>query len=271
VRAASPKSGRTTTAGLVDTMTATMSGPAFTDRSLRFLRALTRNNRREWFHARRAEYDAHLHAPMVALVEQLAHDFARLAPELAAGPKVSMFRPWRDTRFSADKKPLKTHIAAVFPHRELGRLRGAGVYFEVTADYVWIGGGVYAPETPALHAIRTHVAEHHRRLRRVLAAPAFRRTFGTMHGATISRVPRGFDAGHPAADLLRHKQFLASREEPAAFATAPTFYRDLLATFTAMLPLVRFLNEPLLAAAREAARDPLADEGKRGRFERVRR
>ena len=248
-----------------------MSAPAFTDRSLRFLRALARNNRPEWFHARRAEYDTHLHAPMVGIVEQLAHDFARLAPELAAGPKVSMFRPWRDTRFSADKKPLKTHIAAVFPHRELGRLRGAGVYFEVTADYVWIGGGVYAPETPALHAIRGHVAEHHRRLRRVLAAPAFRRTFGEMHGATLSRVPRGFDPGHPAADLLRHKQFLASREEPPAFATAPTFYRDLLATFTAMLPLVRFLNEPLLAAAREAARDPLVDDGKRGRFERVRR
>ena len=203
-----------------------MSAPAFTDRSLRFLRALTRNNRREWFHARRAEYDAHVHAPMVAIVEQLALDFATLAPELAAGPKVSMFRPWRDTRFSADKKPLKTHIAAVFPHRELGRLRGAGVYFEVTADYVWIGGGVYAPETPALHAIRAHIAEHHRRLRRILAAPAFRRTFGEMHGATISRVPRGFDADHPAADLLRHKQFLASREEPAAFATARQWMKE---------------------------------------------
>jgi len=252
-------------------MAAPMSAPAFTDRTLRFLRALTRNNRREWFHARRAEYDAHLHAPMVAIIEQLALDFAALAPELAASPKASMFRPWRDTRFSADKKPLKTHIAAVFPHRELGRLRGAGVYFEVTADYVWIGGGVYAPETPALHAIRRHVAAHHRRLARILAAPAFRRTLGSMHGATLTRVPRGFDADHPAAEWLRHKQFLASREEPAAFATRPDFHRQLVATFAAMLPLVRFLNEPLLAAAREASRDPLAEDGKRGRFERVRR
>lgn len=247
-----------------------MSGqPSFSDRSLRFLRALKRNNRREWFHERRAEYDAHVHAPMVAIVERLAIDFATVAPEFVASPRLSMFRPWRDTRFSADKRPLKTHIAAVFPHRELGRLRGAGLYFEVTGDYVWMGGGVYAPEAPALHALRAHVAEHHRRLHRLLAAPAFTRTLGEMHGDTLARVPRGFDAGHPAADWLRHKQFLASREEPAALASRPDFYRELLRTFTAMVPFVRFLNEPLLALARVAARDPLTDDGKRGRFERV--
>ncbi|MGE0359380.1 MAG: DUF2461 domain-containing protein [Vicinamibacterales bacterium] len=247
------------------------AAPGFSDRTIRFLRALKRHNDREWFHARRAEYDAHVHAPMVAVIEQLAVDFAAAAPEFVASPTLSMFRPWRDTRFSADKKPLKTHIAAVFPHRELGRLRGAGLYFEVTGEYVWIGGGVYAPETPALHALRGHVAEHHRRLRRLLAAPPFTRTLGAMHGATLTRVPRGFDPSHPAADLLRHKQFLASREEPAAFATRPDFYRELLRTFTAMVPFVRFLNEPLLALARETARDPLVDRGTRGRFERVRR
>lgn len=248
-----------------------MPPPGFTDRTLRFLRAIKRNNRREWFHERRAEYDTHVHAPMVAVIEALAADFARLAPEFVATPKLSMFRPWRDTRFSADKSPLKTHVAAVFPHRELGRMRGAGLYFEVTGAYVWIGGGVYQPDTAALHALRVHVAAEHRRLRRILAAPAFVERLGTMHGAATARVPRGFDPLHPAADLLRHKQFLASREEPAAFAARPDFYRDLVATFTAMVPFVRFLNEPLVAVARQAALDPLTAERERGRFERVRR
>jgi uncharacterized protein (TIGR02453 family) len=248
-----------------------MSGPGFSDRTIRFLRALKRNNDREWFKARRAEYDAHVHAPMVAVIEQLAVDFATAAPQFIAAPSVSMFRPWRDTRFSADKAPLKTHVAAVFPHRALGRMRGAGLYFEVTPQYVWIGGGLYAPDGPALHAVRTHIAKQHRRLQRLLAAPAFVEAAGTMHGDQASRVPRGFDGTHPAADLLRHKQFLASREEPAVFATRPDFYPALLATFAAMVPFVLFLNEPLVVLQRDADRDPLAAPAGRGRFERVRR
>ena len=246
-------------------------GPAFTARTLTFLRALKRNNRREWFHDRRAIYDAHVHAPMVAVIEQLGLDFAAVAPQFVATPQVSMFRPWRDTRFSPDKRPLKTHVAAVFPDRALGRMRGAGLYFEVTGEYVWIGGGLYAPDGPALHAVRTHIAAHHRRLRRILAAPAFVRTLGTLHGDQAVRVPRGFDAAHPAADLLRHKQFLASREEPAAFAAGPDFYQQLLATFVAMVPLVRFLNEPLIAVQQSVDRDPLVVERGRGRFERTER
>ena len=94
--------------------------PAFSERSLRFLRALKRNNRREWFHERRADYDTHLHAPMVAIVEQLAATSPGTLRSSSPCAKISMFRPWRDTRFSADKTPLKTHVAAVFPHRALG-------------------------------------------------------------------------------------------------------------------------------------------------------
>jgi uncharacterized protein (TIGR02453 family) len=245
--------------------------PAFSDRSLRFLRSLKRNNRREWFHARRLDYDTHLHAPLVAIIEQLAIDFAARAPEFVAAPKISMFRPWRDTRFSADKSPLKTHVAAVFPHRALGRMRGGGLYFEVAPQHVWIGGGLYEPDPASLHAVRTHIATHHRKLTRLLAAPPFRTHLGTMHGAQTSRMPRGFDAAHPAAALLRHKQFLASREEPAEFAARPDFYTALLTTFVAMAPFVRFLNEPLIAARRAAAADPLVPDGERGRFERTAR
>jgi uncharacterized protein (TIGR02453 family) len=243
--------------------------PVFTDRTIRFLRALKRNNRRDWFHDRRAEYDAHVHAPMVATIERLAADFAAIAPDFVAAPKVSMFRPWRDTRFSADKTPLKTNVAAVFPHRALGRMRGAGLYFEIAPQYVWIGGGLYAPDTPALHAVRTHIAGHYRRLTRILAAPTFTGRLGTMHGDQAARIPRGFDAAHPAANWLRHKQFLASREEPAAFATRPDFHRQLLATFEAMVPLVRFLNEPLVALQRSAEADPLIADRSGGRFERA--
>lgn len=237
--------------------------PHFTDRTLRFLRALTRNNRREWFHERRAAYDADVHGPMVAVIEHLAADLPRVAPEFVATPKVSMFRPWRDTRFSADKKPLKTNVAAVFPHRSLGRMQGASLYFEVAPDYVWIGGGLYAPDSAMLHAVRTHIAADHRRLVRLTSTAAFKKICGAMKGAQSTRIPRGFDADHPAADLLRHKQYLAFREEPATFAARPDFYRQLLSTFAAMAPFVAFLNEPIVAARQRAERDPLVADGAR--------
>ena len=238
-----------------------MPEPAgFSPRTLRFLRAVTRNNRREWFHEHRADYEAFVRGPVVAIVERLAVDFAAAAPDFVADPKISLFRPWRDTRFSADKRPLKTHVAALFPQRALGRLRGAGLYFEVGPGYVWIGGGLYAPDPASLHAVRSHIGARHRRLRRLLAAPAFTRTFGAISGEQAARMPRGFDPAHPAADLIRHKQFLAVREEPDTFATTPEFYAELLASFTAMAPFVRFLNEPLVALKRTADADPLVAE-----------
>lgn len=236
------------------------AAPGFTPKTLTFLRALKRNNRREWFHERRADYDQHVHEPMVAIVEQLAHDFAKVAPDFVANPKISMFRPWRDTRFSANKAPLKTNVAAVFPHRALGRMQGAGLYFEVSTESVWIGGGLYAPDSAMLHAVRRHIADHHRTLAKLVGAAKFKTLLGAMQGTTSTRMPRGFDAAHPAADVLRHKQFLAAREEAPAFAARPDFYKQLLATFEAMAPFVTFLNEPIVAMRRDLDRDPLVAE-----------
>lgn len=218
---------------------------SFSAKTLSFLRALKRNNDRAWFHAHREDYEAHVRAPMVVIVERLAKDFQGFAPELVADPKVSLFRPWRDTRFSHDKAPLKTNIAAVFPNRVLGRMNGAGLYFEVAPAYVWIGGGLYAADTSQLHAVREHIAAHHRQLDAIVTSPGFKR-LGGLKGERLSRVPRGFDKGHTAAEYLQHKQFLGFREEPAAFAAAPDFYRQLVSTMKTLAPLVRFLNEPLV-------------------------
>jgi uncharacterized protein (TIGR02453 family) len=130
----------------------------FTEKTLRFLRALKRNNDREWFQAHRNEYETHVRTPMVLVIERLAHEFRAFAPDAMADPKKSLYRIWRDTRFSADKRPLKTNAAAVFPHRRGHRHTSAGFYFEIADGWVWAGGGVYMPEPPALHRIRTAIA-----------------------------------------------------------------------------------------------------------------
>ena len=217
----------------------------FTRKSLAFLRALKRNNNREWFRARKAEYEQHVRGPMIELLARLANDFRTFAPELVADPKISLFRIYRDTRFSADKSPLKTHVAAHFPMRGVPRAEGAGLYLEVAPQWVWIGGGIYMPTTSELQAIREHVAATHPQLHRIVTSPSFRKVAGQLSGDRSSRVPRGYDKTHPAANYLQHKQFLAFREFEAEFAIEERFYPELLRTFKAIAPLVRFLNTPL--------------------------
>src|SRR5207249_2205076 len=127
--------------------------PRFSAATLSFLKRLKRNNRREWFNARRDEYDAVVRQPMIVIVERLAFDMRAIAPELLVSPRHSIYRIYRDTRFSEDKTPYKTHIAASFRPRELAKGVGAGLYFHVAPDGVWVGGGMYAPDTPQLHAV----------------------------------------------------------------------------------------------------------------------
>src|SRR2546423_3155246 len=207
------------------------AAPRFTRDTLKFLRALKRNNRREWFTAHRDDYERCVRLPMVAVVERLANDFRAFAPELVASPRASMYRIYRDTRFSDDKTPYKTHVAAVFPTRGLAKHEGAGLYFHVSAAEVWIGGGMYAPQTPQLHAVREHIAANTKRLRAIIEARPFRRLIGDLEGDRLQRGPRGFSRDHPAAEYLKFRNFLAGCEFPAEFATGPAFYRTLLTVF----------------------------------------
>jgi uncharacterized protein (TIGR02453 family) len=219
----------------------------FSPDALKFLRALKRHNNREWFKARKAEYERLLREPMVDLIERLAVEFRAFAPDLVASPKASLYRIYRDTRFSENKAPLKTHVAAIFPHRLLPKHEGAGLYVHVSIDDgVWIGGGMYAPQTSQLQAVREHIAANHKHLRSIIESPAFRRTLGKLEGERLQRVPRGFPSDHEAADLLKMRQFLAGREFPSSFATSPRFYTATVETFRRVAPLITFLNEPLL-------------------------
>jgi uncharacterized protein (TIGR02453 family) len=214
--------------------------------ALAFLRALKRNNRREWFKPRKDRYDAVVRAPMIAIVERLAGDFRTFAPEFVASPKTSLYRIYRDTRFSENKTPYKTHAAAMFPPRSLPKHQGAGLYFHVSPEGVWAGGGMYAPDTSQLHAVREHIAANLPRLRRIIDAPAFKRDAGALEGEQLQRVPRGFSKDDPAAPYLRHRQFLVGREFKAEFATSPKFYDTILTVFRRIAPFCRFLNEPLI-------------------------
>lgn len=238
----------------------TRTAACFTPRMLAFLRALERNNDREWFKANKARYDEHVRGPMLAVIDRLARDLPQFAPDLVASPD-SLYRIYRDTRFSGDKRPLKTHVAASFFSRRLPRRAGAGLYFHIdpNADReVWIGGGTYAPEPHELRRIREHIAARHRRFRTIVEAAAFKRRVGALDGGRLSRAPRGYPAEHPAADYLKFTQLFAGRSYEVTLATSPRFYAELIAVFRVVTPLVSFLNEALVDAYQATLDDPLA-------------
>jgi uncharacterized protein (TIGR02453 family) len=215
--------------------------PGFPAEGIAFLRALARNNRREWFQPRKHTYEEKVRAPMAALVARLNAEMARFAPGYVTDPHKAIYRIYRDTRFSHDKTPYKTQIAAVFKRRGLEKNRSAGLYFSVSPKEIEVAGGVYMPDQDQLRAIRAHLAEHHGRFRRILGNRTLRRLLGELWGA-----PKGFPSDHPAADLIRYKQWLVYVLLDPALAASPKLLAELVARFRAMTPLVEFLNEPML-------------------------
>jgi uncharacterized protein (TIGR02453 family) len=220
-----------------------------------FFRSLKRNNRREWFQPRKHVFEQHVKEPMIELVTALNRDFAKFAPEFVSDPKKAIFRIYRDTRFSSDKTPYKTHIAASFARRGGERLAAGGFYFSVSHDQIEVAGGIYHPEPETMLVVRNHIAEHHQDLRRLLADRKVRRLLGDLQGDALTRAPKGFDPAHPAIQLIKMKDWILDTTLDPALGTSPRLYKELADRFRAMTPLIEFLNRPLLA--RKPAKDLL--------------
>lgn len=220
--------------------------PGFPAAGMQFLSALARTNRREWFQPRKHIYEEQVKAPMAELVTALNSEMMRFAPDYVNEPAKAIYRIYRDTRFSKDKTPYKTHIAAIFPRRGLEKHGGGGLYFSVSAKEIEVAGGVYMPGPETLLAIRTHMAEHHEEFRKIIRARKLRTLMGEMHGEQLSRVPKGFPTIHAAADLLRYKQWLVYVMLDPKLATTPKLLPEVQQRFEAMMPFVDFLNRPLV-------------------------
>ena len=216
----------------------------FSPEALKFLKALKKNNDREWFQPRKEEYERLWRAPMIELVTALQADVLKFAPDYVHDePSKAVFRIYRDTRFSKNKTPYKTHVAASLRRQGLAK-DGGGFYFHVEEKGVTVAGGVYAPMPHELRAIREHLAEHHEQFQKLLKKN--KSLTGELLGETLTRVPKGFDPEHPAADLLRRKQFYFDFTVGPEIITTSALYTELLKRFKAMAPVVEFLNAPIL-------------------------
>ena len=233
--------------------------PGFPTEAIDFFRGLARNNKREWFQPRKQVFEERVKEPMQALVETVNAALMDFAPEYVTEPGKAVYRIYRDTRFSKDKTPYKTHIAASFHRRVPVNHGDAGYYFAISHKEVAIGGGVYMPEPPALLAIRNHIAERHQEFRRILRARQVKQLLGELQGEQLSRVPKGFAGDHPALDLLRFKRFILYVTLEPDLATTPALYTEIVKRFRAMSPFLKFLTAPLAVTKKKMdARELLA-------------
>ena len=224
----------------------------FTKRALTFFRGLARHNEKPWFEAHRDEYETEVRQPMRELIEDLDARFAEFAPEIGGDPKRSMFRIYRDIRFSKDKSPYKTHAACWFNHRNASHSVGseadagsAGYYFHLQpGGKSGLGAGLWMPPRPQLNRLRDAIAKDPKGFDKMVRSIPGRFRELDDEGA-LKRMPRGYAEDHPAAKWLKFQSFTSGRTLTDAQVTSASLASLLAREFEGLLPLVRWLNGAL--------------------------
>jgi len=229
----------------------------FSPKALAFLRSLARHNRRAWFQPRKEEYETLIKLPMMELVSALNAEFLRFAPQYITAPQKATYRIYRDTRFSKDKTPYKTHIAGIFPRETAVKREGAVFYFHFTPKELLVFSGVYMPEREELLAYRALIRDHHEELEGILKNKALRRNVGALEGEQLTRMPKGFPVDHPAEALLRHTQWYLEKSLDIGLLTSPRLVPEMARHFRLMTPFVEFMNRPF-GRKPKAARMPFS-------------
>jgi len=214
----------------------------FTPALFTFLSELRLHNDRDWFERNRERYLGDVRDPMLRFIADFAPVLKRIAPRLVADPRPtggSLFRLHRDTRFSSDKTPYKTNVAAHFRH-EAGRdVHGPAYYLSLEPEEVVVGGGVWHPEPEALRLIRRSIVARPAAWKRAVSTPAMKRL--TFWGESLKRVPQGFPDDHPLLDLLRRKDFAAGVELTERDALSPRFVDRCAEIYRTLVPTMKEL------------------------------
>lgn len=233
------------------------AAPYFRKEGIVFLKTLVKFNNgdpaaaREWFNANKAVYEAEVKEPMLAVIRKVTDAMMDFAPEHVRPAEKSLFRIYRDTRFSNDKRPYKDHIGAWWTHTGLDKTSGAGYYFHVSPKDVVVAAGAYMPEKDQLAAIRHWFLDNHEEFRKLLNRPAVRKAFHEFENNALTRPPKGFPADHPAMDLVRGKQWGLAATLPASAALDPKFADEITRHFKLAAPIVAALNTPIAASLEE--------------------
>ena len=211
--------------------------------TLDFLRDLRANNSRAWFEQNRKRYDA-ARGHFELFISDLISGFGGIEDLGSISATDCIYRIYRDVRFSPDKTPYKTHMAAVIGdggRKSLGR----SYYLQIAPDDSWVGGGFYAPSSDQLAKVRRSIADDPDELEAIIHEPDFVRYFGELEGESLKTAPMGYTRDHPAIDLLRRKQYLAGTSLGDAEVLAPDLTARVLTLCRALKPFLTYLNDAL--------------------------
>ncbi len=214
--------------------------------TLKFLRDLSVNNNREWFKANKPRYQTE-HEHMIAFANRLLTEMQKLDELVPMSGKQSLFRIYRDIRFSKDKSPYKRHFS--------GRLKRAtkwkrgGYYYHIEPGASFVAGGFWGPNSADLKRIRQEIAADPDSMRRLVADRTFKRTFGQLRGDQLKTSPQGYSRDHPAIGLLRYKHFLLIREFADEEVMDDRFLKELVRTYQRMRPFFDYMSEVLTTDA----------------------
>jgi len=216
---------------------------SFEPRTIVFLKQLAANNNREWFKENKTRYEEDVLDVALRFIQSMQDPLAAIAPHFTAVPTRiggSLMRVYRDTRFSKIKLPYKTNIGIQFRHERAKDVHSPGYYVHVAPDDVFIGVGMWRPDTETLRQIRERIATRPAEWKRAIGTTAFKRHFN-LGGESLQRPPRGFDKEHPLIDDIKRKSFIAIRNMSVADCLKPQFQRTVETAFKQATPYMNFL------------------------------
>jgi len=208
----------------------------------KFLKDLEKNNYREWFKDHKDRYERSFENiqefAKLLLSKMSNHD--QLVPMT---PKQSLYRIYRDTRFSKNKTPYKIHWAGGMK-RDTKLLRG-GYFYHIQPGNSFIAGGFWNPNSDDLKRIRKEFEMDDSYIRKIIAAPTFQKCFGELQGEGVKTAPRGFDITHSAIDLIRKKQFIVVHNFTDKQVLAKDFTDEMVTGYKAMRPFFDYMSDVL--------------------------
>ena len=223
-----------------------MSAPRyakFDSETLAFLDELSANNNREWFKENKSRYEEQVLDVALRFIQSMQDPLHELAPHFVAQPTRiggSLMRVYRDTRFSKTKLPYKTNIGIQFRHEQAKNVHSPGYYVHVDPDQVFVGVGMWRPESEPLRRIRDRIAAKPAEWRRAIADKTFQRHF-ELGGESLTRPPRGFNKDHELIEDIKRKSFMAIKDMHRDEPLGNQFQRKVETSFRAAEPFMRFL------------------------------
>ncbi len=219
-----------------------MADRYFTPATFRFLKELKENNNRPWFQESKSRYEKDLKEPALRFIEDFDDKLRKISPHFHAGRR-SFFRIYRDTRFSKDKSPYKTHAGIQFRHEACGSdVHAPGFYLHIEPGQSFVGCGMWRPDSKSLLEIREAIVEDPAKWKRAKNAKRFRETFD-LEGDSLKTHPRGFDPDHPMIEDLRRKDFIGGTMVSQKTITGPDFLAEFTAMCRAASPFQKWLCE----------------------------